>query len=112
MRIGPVFLMGFCIQKFHIKAVSYTHLTVRRSRGKVDGSLQKVEMTLTNLTSGVEQQGTCLLYTSGRRPDIARSSRSLTGNGSSGYQIHSSGSADQQPSRTEADRGDPADGEI
>lgn len=32
--------------------------TVRRSRGKVDGSLQKVEMTLTNLTSGVEQQGT------------------------------------------------------
>ena len=31
---------------------------VRRSRGKVDGSLQKVEMTLTNLTSGVEQQGT------------------------------------------------------
>ena len=33
-------------------------------------------------------------------------------NGSSGYQIHSNGSADQQPSRTEADRGDPADGEI
>ena len=32
--------------------------TVRRSRGKVSGSLQKVEMTLTNLTSGVEQQGT------------------------------------------------------
>lgn len=32
--------------------------TVRRSRGRVDGSLQKVEMTLTNLTSGVEQQGT------------------------------------------------------
>ena len=32
--------------------------TVRRSRGKVDGSLQKVEMTLINLTSGVEQQGT------------------------------------------------------
>ena len=32
--------------------------TVRRSRGKVDGSLQKVEMTLTNLTSRVEQQGT------------------------------------------------------
>jgi exonuclease SbcC len=31
---------------------------VRRSRGKVDGSLQKVEMTLTNLASGVEQQGT------------------------------------------------------
>ena len=31
--------------------------TVRRSRGKVSGSLQKVEMTLTNLTSGVEQQG-------------------------------------------------------
>ena len=29
--------------------------TVRRSRGKVSGSLQKVEMTLTNLTSGVEQ---------------------------------------------------------
>ena len=32
--------------------------TVRRSRGKVSGSLQKVEMTLTNLTSRVEQQGT------------------------------------------------------
>lgn len=31
---------------------------VRRSRGKVDGSLQKVEMTLINLTTGVEQQGT------------------------------------------------------
>ena len=30
----------------------------RGSYGKVDGSLQKVEMTLTNLTSGVEQQGT------------------------------------------------------
>ena len=32
--------------------------TVRRSRGKVDGSLQKVEMTLSNHPSGVEQQGT------------------------------------------------------
>lgn len=31
---------------------------VRRSRGKVDGSLQKVEMTLKNLTSGLEEQGT------------------------------------------------------
>ncbi|HJD75113.1 MAG TPA: ATP-dependent exonuclease [Bacteroides reticulotermitis] len=32
--------------------------SVRRSRGRVDGSLQKVEMTLTNLTSGIEEQGT------------------------------------------------------
>lgn len=32
--------------------------SVRRSRGRVDGSLQKVEMTLINLTNGVEEQGT------------------------------------------------------
>lgn len=31
---------------------------VRRSRGKVEGSLQKVEMSLFNLTSGREEQGT------------------------------------------------------
>lgn len=31
---------------------------VRRSRGKVEGSLQKVEMSLVNLTTGREEQGT------------------------------------------------------